>query len=94
LRAEAANAADVGQALLKSREPAMHATVAAILRAPGIALRFGRFFNDDDNTDANSQHKQQEPHSCLLVALCYKCLPPSFIPGRAGNRTVRVTMLS
>jgi hypothetical protein len=54
LRAEAANAADVGQALLKSREPAIHATVAAILRAPGIALRFGRFFNDDDNTDATA----------------------------------------
>jgi hypothetical protein len=64
--------------LLKSREPAIHATVAAVLSAPRIVLRFGQFFNDD-NTDANSQCEQQELNG-LVVALCHKCLPLCFIP--------------
>jgi hypothetical protein len=67
LYAEPANSADIGQALLKSREPAIHATAAAaILRAPGIILGLGAC-SDADDTDENSQHEQQEPHSRLLV---------------------------
>jgi hypothetical protein len=61
LCAEPTNSADFGQALLKSREPAIHAAVAAILCAPGIVLRFGRFINAD-NADANSRYEQQELH--------------------------------
>jgi hypothetical protein len=67
LHAEPANSADIGQALLKSREPAIHAIAAgAILRTPGIILGLGTCSNADD-TDENSQHEQQEPHSRLLV---------------------------
>jgi len=79
LCAEPANSTDFGQALLKSREPAIHATVAAILCAPRIVLRFGRNFNADD-ADANSQYEQQQLHGRLVVALCYKCPRPCFIP--------------
>jgi hypothetical protein len=61
LCAEPANSADLGQALLKSREPAIHATVAAILRAPGVILGVSGLFSAED-TDANSQHEQQELH--------------------------------
>jgi hypothetical protein len=59
--------ADLGKALLKIREPAIHSAVAAVLCTPWIILRFGRFFNADD-ADANSQHEQQELHGRLLVA--------------------------
>jgi hypothetical protein len=54
LCAEPANSADIGQALLKVREPAIHPTVAAILRAPWIILGFGTISNAD-NAEANSQ---------------------------------------
>ena len=40
--------------------------VATILRTPGVILGLGTCSNADD-TDENSQHEQQEPHSRLLV---------------------------
>jgi hypothetical protein len=47
---------------------------------PGIVLGFGACSNADD-TDANSQHEQQEPHSRLLGwPLSYKCPLSRFIP--------------
>jgi hypothetical protein len=54
-----------GLALLKSCEPAIPNTVP-IQGAPRIVLSLGGFSNAD-NTDANAQHKQQEPHARLLV---------------------------
>jgi hypothetical protein len=58
--------ADSGQALLKSSERANHNTVP-IYPAPRIVLGLGAISNAED-TDANSQHKQREPHGGLLVA--------------------------
>jgi hypothetical protein len=47
--------ADSGQALLKSREPAIHGA-AFIYRTPWVILGLGTIFNADAS-DANSQHE-------------------------------------
>src|SRR5215467_13662718 len=67
------------QTLLKCCEPAIctAATVSttAIIGAPRIVLGVGACSNTDD-TDADSQHEQQEPHSHLLGwPLKHKRLP-------------------
>jgi len=70
-------------ALLECHKPAIRAAAAAaVVRTPRIVLGFGACSNADD-TDANSQHEQQEqePHSRLLGwPLSYKCLLSRFIP--------------
>ena len=75
-------------ALFKGYETAIRATAAhstAVNRAPRIVLSF-RACSNADNTDANSQHEQQEPHSRLLGwPLSYKCLSFVFIPGLRDN---------
>ena len=76
LYAEPANTTDIGQALLKTCKPAILGTGAvAILRAPWIILGFGAISKANDS-DANSQREQQEPHGSLMasssVALSYK----------------------
>ncbi len=54
LCAEPTNSADIGQALLDSRKPAILGTAAvAVLRAPRIILGFGARSNAKDS-DANS----------------------------------------
>jgi len=54
-------------ALLKCCEAAIRAAIveAAVNCTPRIVLGLGGCSNADD-TDTNSQHKQQEPHSRLL----------------------------
>jgi hypothetical protein len=68
-------------ALFKCCEPAICAArLTTVNRTPGIVLGFGACSNADD-TDANSQHEQQEPHSRLLGwPLSYKCPLSRFIP--------------
>src|SRR6516165_7718006 len=70
-------------ALLKARKAAVRPAAtssAVIVRAPRIILSLGARSNADD-TDANSQHEQQEPHSRLVGwPLSYKCLLSRFIP--------------
>jgi len=68
LYAEPANSADIGQTLLKTCKPAILGTGAvAILRAPWIILGFGAISKANDS-DANSQREQQEPHGSLMAA--------------------------
>ena len=66
-----------GHALFKAYETTICASAdspAAVNRAPRIVLGFGACSNADD-TDANSQHEQQQPHSRLLGwPLSHKCL--------------------
>jgi hypothetical protein len=51
------NSADIGQALLKCYEPAIHGTTAAtVLRAPWIVLCHGAISSDAD-PDAKSQEE-------------------------------------
>ena len=75
-------------ALFKGYETAIRAAAAhstAVNRAPRIVLSF-RACSNADNTDANSQHEQQEPHSRLLGwPLSFKCLSFVFIPGLRDN---------
>ena len=69
-------------ALFKGYETAIRsaARLAAVKRAPWIVLSFRACSNADD-TDANSQRKQQEPHGRLLGwPLSNKCLLSRFIP--------------
>jgi hypothetical protein len=69
--AEAANATDSRQTLVKTDKTAIHRTsiaATAILCAPRIVLGLGAISSTDD-TDAYSQRKQQVPHGRLLVAL-------------------------
>ena len=69
-------------ALFKGYEAAIRsaARLTAVKRAPRIVLGLGGCSNAHD-TDTNSQHKQQEPHSRLLGwPLSYKCLLSRFIP--------------
>jgi hypothetical protein len=70
-------------ALLKARKAAVCPAAtpsAVIVRAPRIVLSLGGRSNADD-TDANSEHEQQEPHSSLVGwPLSYKCLLSRFIP--------------
>jgi hypothetical protein len=65
--AKASEPARRGHALFKGYETAIRAADRshAVNRAPWIVLGFGACSNADD-TDANSQHEQQEPHSRLL----------------------------
>src|SRR5215469_16070562 len=81
--AVAAKSARGGHALFKAYETAIRSAAGrslAVKRAPRIVLGFGTCSNADD-TDANSQHEQQEPHSRLLGwPLSYKCLLSRFIP--------------
>ena len=87
--AVAAKSARGFHALFKGYETAIRAAAAhstAVNRAPRIVLSF-RACSNADNTDANSQHEQQEPHSRLLGwPLSYKCPLFVFIPGPRGQR--------
>jgi hypothetical protein len=62
--AEAAEPPGGIHALFKGYETAIRAAarLTAVKRAPRIVLGFGACSNADE-TDANSQHEQQEPHS-------------------------------
>jgi NADH:ubiquinone oxidoreductase subunit E len=67
-----------GHALFKAYETAIRATASrstiAVNCTPRIVLCLGACSNADD-TDANSQHEQREPHSRLLEwPPSYKCL--------------------
>jgi hypothetical protein len=87
--AKATDPAHRVQTLLKRCEPAICTAAAmptTIIRAPRIVLSF-RACSNADNTDANSQHEQQESHSRLLGwPLSYKCPLFVFIPGPRGQR--------
>src|SRR5262249_432644 len=81
--AVAAKSARGGHALFKAYETAIRSAAGrslAVKCAPRIVLGFGTCSNADD-TDANSQHEQQEPHSRLLGwPLSYTSLLSRFIP--------------
>jgi hypothetical protein len=81
--AKAAKPPRSGHALLKGYEAAIGAAASsslAVNRAPRIVLGLGTCSSADD-TDANSQHEQQEPHCRLLEwPLSYKCPHSRFIP--------------
>jgi hypothetical protein len=72
LRIEVAKASEPargGHALIKGCETAIRAAAGrslAVDRAPRIVLCLGTISKADD-TEANSQHEQQEPHSSLRV---------------------------
>lgn len=71
LRIEVAKASEPargGHALFKGCETAIRAAAdrsTAVNRAPRIVLSLGMISKADD-TEANSKHEQQEPHSSLL----------------------------
>jgi hypothetical protein len=78
--AKAADLAHGVETLLKRCEPAICTAAAmpiTVVRAPRIVLSLGMRSNADE-TDANSQYEQQEPHSGLLGW-------PSAINGIAAN---------
>src|SRR5262245_1232691 len=65
--AVAAKSARGVHALLKCSEATIRAAIidTAVTCTPRLVLRLGAC-SDADDTDANSQHEQQEPHSRLL----------------------------
>src|SRR5262249_41367748 len=80
--AVAAKSARGVHALLKCCEATIRAAIieTAVNCAPRIVLGLGAC-SDADDTDANSQHEQQEPHTRLLGwPLSYKRLLSRFIP--------------
>jgi hypothetical protein len=91
---ESADPAHGVQTLLKGREAAIRAatvTIATVVCAPRVVLRFGAISNADD-ANANSQDEDQEPHGRLLVAsCCYKCLGSCFIPSPVPKLSVACT---
>ena len=92
--AKATDPAHGVQTLLERCEPAIctAATVPAttIIGAPRIVLGLGACSNTDD-TDANSQHEQQEPHSGLLGwPLSYKRLPLVFYSMLTRDEAFRI----
>src|SRR5580692_2356339 len=64
--AETAHAGERGHALLKTREPAIGAAQAAILRAPRIILRL-RGRADPRRHGENCQYEKQNSHGDLPV---------------------------
>jgi hypothetical protein len=60
LNTETADTAHIGHALLEGREAAIHGTAhaAAVLRAPGIVLRFG-WSAERGCRGGNAKYKQQ-----------------------------------
>jgi hypothetical protein len=77
---EPADPAHGVQTLLKGCEAAICPAEAPIIRAPRIVLGLGTISESDD-TDANSQHEQQESHSRdLVLGLSNKRLSSCFIP--------------